>query len=441
MGVSAGGAADRLRNSSMKKTNLFVFAAHHLSSNIAAQRFRGLLKYLDPLKYQVFVFAREPVAGAPAAALPPNADIRVIPLPGRCVGSESSAMASMLTLAAAFIRRLPAALSNGNARTRPWFALALAEADRLCGEKLAAGESCVAIGTYSPVDAMIAAAGLASRRRIGCLQDFRDGLVFEPLGKPGWLRRFARKLIEQRVIAPAGLITSVSRPLVDDFRRRYPSKAVATLPNGYDPADFAALDKDSDSAKRATAILAHHVPAGALLIGHFGRIGASDGSASKSLDYLVDTLNESTAAAANKHVMFVGELTRSERTALERAKFSVSVLGPVERTLALQLMQRCDKLLLLTGSRASCATGKLFEYLAAGVDIVCLSGVPNEAMTILSETGAGQTLLTSDAASAREALCMALSPAAVHAHRDIGAYSKVAQAGLLDRWISQLVLT
>jgi glycosyltransferase involved in cell wall biosynthesis len=423
----------------MKKINLFVFAAHHLSSNIAAQRFRGLLKYLDPTKYRVFVFAREPAAGAPAPTLPSGADVHIFPLPGHCVGSESSTMASILTLAAAFIRPLPFMLPKGNARTRPWFALALAEADRLCREKLADGERCVVIGTYSPVDSLIAAASLASRHRIGCMQDFRDGLVFEALGKPGWLRTLARKLIEGRVVAPAGLITSVSRPLVDDFRHRYPDKTAATLPNGFDPADFAALGNDPDNTRRAAQILAQHVPAGALLIGHFGRIGASDGSASKSLDYLVDTLNASTEVAANKHVMFVGELTRRELDSLDRAKFSVSALGPVERTLALQLMKRCDKLLLLTGSRASCATGKLFEYLAAGAEVVCISGVPNEATAILTQTGAGQTLLTGDATSGGVALRMALSPSVGNAHRDIGAYSKVVQAGMLDRWISSLV--
>ena len=43
----------------MKKINLFVFAAHHLAGNIAAQRFKSLLKYLDPTKYRIFVFARD----------------------------------------------------------------------------------------------------------------------------------------------------------------------------------------------------------------------------------------------------------------------------------------------------------------------------------------------------------------------------------------------
>ena len=181
------------------------------------------------------------------------------------------------------------------------------------------------------------------------------------------------------------------------------------------------------------------MPAHALLIGHFGRIGASDGSASKSLDYLVDALNESTEASANRHLMLVGELTEAELASLQRASFSVSVLGPVERTLALQLMKRCDKLLLLTGSRASCATGKLFEYLAAGADIVCVSGVHNAATAILAETGAGCSLLTGDGAAAGDALRAALALRAANTQRDIGPYSKLAQAGMLDRWISDMV--
>ena len=425
----------------MKRINLFVFATHHLSNNVAAQRFKGLLKYLDPAKYRVFIFTREPASGVRATDLSSALDVTVFPLSGHCVGSESSASSSLLTLAAAFIRPLPFAFSRYGASPRAWFVSALAEADRLCREKLAVGERCVAIGTYSPIDALIAAASLASRYGIACLQDFRDGLVFEPLGKSGWWRSMLRKLIERRVLAVNGLVTSVSGPLVEDFRRRYPGKTTEVLPNGYDPADFAALLSDADSEQQAAAILAQHVPAGATLIGHFGRIGASDGSASASLDYFIDAMNESVAASVPIHVMFVGELTRSERASMERANFSLSVLEPVERKLALQLMKRCDKLLLLTGTRASCATGKLFEYLAAGADILCVSAVHNAATEILAETGAGQTLLTSEIAADSGILHRVLSPRVDHAHRDIRAYSKIEQAGMLDGWISQMVLT
>lgn len=424
----------------MKKINLFVFAAHHLAGNIAAQRFKSLLKYLDPAKYRIFVFAREVPSAMTATVTPPGTDITIFPLPGRCVGSESSAAASLLALAAAFVRPLPFLLGEGRSHARPWFVHALAKANELCTRKLAAGEQCVVIGTYSPVDALVAAAALSSKHHIGCLQDFRDGLVFEPLGKPGWPRKVMRQLIEARVVAASDLVTSVSGPLVDDFQQRYPGKATAILPNGYDPDDFAALDDDVVGSTRAAAILAREVPADTLLIGHFGRIGASDGSASRSLDYLVDALNDSVETDANRHLIFAGELTEGEQATLRRANFPVSVLGPVERTLALQLMKRCDKLLLLTGSRASCATGKLFEYLATGADVVCVSGVSNEATAILARTGAGQTILTGAGVSGYQAVRGALSPHRSGARRDIAIYSRVAQADMLDGWLSTMVL-
>ncbi|WP_445143432.1 glycosyltransferase [Dyella sp. Tek66A03] len=420
---------------------MFVFAAHHLSNNVASQRFKGLLKYLDPGKYRVFVFARGAEKVTPDVRRSADDGVGVYALPGYCVGGESSAAVAMPILVAAFIRSLPFALARGSTQSQQWLVTALSEADRLCREKLEAGERCVVIGTYSPVDSLIAAASLSARYGIACVQDFRDGLVFESLGRPGWLRRRARELIERRVLGTRGLITSVSRPLVDDFRRRYPNKPVAILPNGYDPADFAALDHDAERAGQADALLTATVPAGSLLIGHFGRIGASDGSASKSLEYFVEAMNgEDEATYRKKMVIFAGELTAIERTLLDRARFPVAILGQVERRLALQLMKRCDRLLLLTGSRASCATGKLFEYLAAGVDVVCVSGVRNAATAILAETKAGQTILTNQGAQGALRLRGAFASSSAIDRRDIGVYSKVEQARMLDQWLSQAVL-
>lgn len=425
----------------MSKINLFVFAAHHLSNNVASQRFRGLLKYLDPRKYRVFVFARGTEKVTPDIRPSGDHGVEVYAFPGYCVGEESSTADAMPILAAALIRSLPFALARGATKSRQWLVTALSEADQLCREKLEAGERCVVIGTYSPVDSLVAAASLSARHGIVCVQDFRDGLVFESLGRPGWLPTRVRELIERRVLGTRGLITSVSRPLVEDFKRRYPDKPVAILPNGYDPADFAALDHDTERAEQADALLAATVPAGSLLIGHFGRIGASDSSASKSLEYFVESMNVGDEAPhRNTMVLFAGELTAIERTLLDRARFPVAVLGQVERHLALQLMKRCDRLLLLTGSRASCATGKLFEYLAVGVDIVCVSGVHNAATAILAETKAGKTILTSQGATGALRLRGAMASSNAIDHRDIGVYSKVEQARMLDQWLSQAVL-
>ena len=418
----------------MSKVNLFLFAAHHATGNVAAQRFKGLVKYLDADRYRVHVLAREHGATPIAAGSPA---VEVIPLPGHCVGSESSLASSLLSMASAFVPSLPfTALARGDAARRPWLVNALAEADRRCSERLAAGERCVAVGTYSPIDALIAAASLASRHGLPCIQDFRDGLVFEPLGRPGRVADAARRMIEARVIDAASMVTSVSPALVEDFARRYPGKRVGLLPNGFDPDDFAAhMDED---AQEAAALLARQIPEGAMLIGHFGRVGASDASASQSLDRFVSLMNATEDGPARRHVLFVGELTEREQQSLQRAHFGVTTIKPVRRGLALQLMKRCDRLLLLTGNRVCCATGKVFEYLASGVPVVCVSGVENAASSILAETGAGQTLVTQGGGESAEALRRIIA-APAEGRRDIGAYSKVAQAGVLDRWIADMV--
>jgi hypothetical protein len=424
----------------VSKINLFVFAAHHLSNNIAAQRFRGLLKYLDPGKYRIFVFARGERRKVPDSYPQGGEGVVVYALPGHCVGSESPVSAAVPILASAFVRSLPFLLARDAKPSSQWLSNALSLADQLCREKIGAGESCVVIGTYSPVDSLIAAASLSARHNIACVQDFRDGLVFESLGRPGWLAGTVREIIERRVVGTRGLITSVSRPLVDDFKRRYPDKPVAVIPNGFDPADFSALEHDAERSGEAEALLAEHVPSDATLIGHFGRIGASDSSASHSLEYFVEAMNGDDAATSRKKVvMFVGELTEGEKASIARARFPVVATGPVDRPLALQLMKRCQKLLLLTGSRASCATGKIFEYLAVGVNVVCVSGVHNAATAILAETRAGQTVLASQGVQGAAMLRRALaSPNAID-YRDVGAYSKVEQARMLDHWLSQAV--
>jgi hypothetical protein len=65
--------------------------------------------------------------------------------------------------------------------------------------------------------------------------------------------------------------------------------------------------------------------------------------------------------------------------------------------------------------------------------------VHNEATAILAQTGTGQTILTSAGASGGDALRVALSPSGTGARRDIAAYSRVVQADMLDRWISNMV--
>jgi glycosyltransferase involved in cell wall biosynthesis len=86
----------------------------------------------------------------------------------------------------------------------------------------------------------------------------------------------------------------------------------------------------------------------------------------------------------------------------------VRYLGELSREQALALQRRGDALLLLTSPHhVSHATGKIFEYLAAGRPIVALAE-GNEAARIVDETGTGLTVAPDDVEGIMGALTAAV---------------------------------
>jgi hypothetical protein len=90
-------------------------------------------------------------------------------------------------------------------------------------------------------------------------------------------------------------------------------------------------------------------------------------------------------------IHFVGNLDAKERAALSFfVKQGLVILwGQQPRSIALGFQRMADYLLLITSTnQASLATGKIFEYLATGKDILALTR-GTEAERILLATGAG----------------------------------------------------
>jgi glycosyltransferase involved in cell wall biosynthesis len=81
----------------------------------------------------------------------------------------------------------------------------------------------------------------------------------------------------------------------------------------------------------------------------------------------------------------------------------VQHLGPLDRADALALQRSADVLVLITSRDPSEATGKLFEYLAAGRPILALAE-GNEAERIVRETNTGITVPPDDVDAIADAL-------------------------------------
>jgi glycosyltransferase involved in cell wall biosynthesis len=242
--------------------------------------------------------------------------------------------------------------------------------------------------SYPSVEALEIGVALSEKYGLPLISDFRDGLLFEPV-EEGQLRHPATRhyyeALEAKVMALSRLVLTVSEPISAYFRERYAHPNVMTLHNGFDLDDIAP-DMNIGLSK------------GVINIVHTGRLSASRVGTSgkgRGVDALSSALHilleRSPEMARQFRLHFVGLLSHAEQNSLAPfvAQDMVKLWGHLPRALALGFQRKADVLLLITApDKASIATGKLFEYLAANKPILALTR-GTEAACIISETGAG----------------------------------------------------
>lgn len=353
---------------SQKKNILLLIAHHHSKSNIASQRFRGLLRYLPEDNFQIYVFT-----GQENAEIPDESNIEIL--------HSTAPLLSLVGWRAKMALLFKSMRKNKDPKSPNsqscWIEEVVYNGRRLVQAERLRGNKIVVMGTYSPIDALIAASLIADAESVPLVQDFRDGLVYENLGRQGFIFRFLRVVLEALVVRDATIISTVSQPLVEYFGKRYKRKRVSLLYNGFDRLLIPCVSNSIDiSVSKSVNIL----------IGHFGRISASDASAAKTFRQAVDFLGTEGSSFFGR-VEFFGEMTNVEKSLLSTASLDYTLHGQVDREISLHKMGRMSALLLVTGDRTSVATGKIFEYLFSGRRILLFTGVQNEAARILREIG------------------------------------------------------
>jgi glycosyltransferase involved in cell wall biosynthesis len=233
---------------------------------------------------------------------------------------------------------------------------------------------------------------LLGRRRPAWIADFRDGWRFEPL-RGSWplpgqsaLDRF----LERKVATEADLAAGVTRPIADDLASRLGARS-ACVTNAWDPdledlvahADVPQVDPD-------TVNIVH---AGKLYVDRSNR--RDPGPLGPALRLLLERRPD---AARRLRILVAGRLDPREGRYLSDLDPASMIrhLGRLPHDSMLALERRADALLLVTAPElVSLATGKLFEYLAAGRPIIALAQ-GNEAARIVEETGTGLTFPMDD---------------------------------------------
>jgi glycosyltransferase involved in cell wall biosynthesis len=230
------------------------------------------------------------------------------------------------------------------------------------------------------------------RRRPAWIADFRDGWRFESLrGRwplPG--QSALDGFLERKVASKADLAIGVTRPISDDLAGRLGARS-AWVPNAWDP------DLEESVSRAAVPRL----DPDAVNIVHAGKLYI-EGSRRRDpgpLGPALGLLRERRPDAARRlRILVAGRPDPTEDRYLRELDPASMIrhVGQLPHDSMLALERRADALLLVTAPELrSLATGKLFEYLAAGRPIIALAR-GNEAARIVEETGTGVTVPLDD---------------------------------------------
>jgi glycosyltransferase involved in cell wall biosynthesis len=274
-----------------------------------------------------------------------------------------------------------------------WLPFALPAALRLAREQRF---DCVLTSSPPPSTHLI---GVALKRRgIPWIAELRDGWTFEPPHAPWPLSAQCRidEGTERRVLTRADAVVAVTRPIVEDLRERLGLDALL-ITNGYDPEDLPPELRGADSPLRRDR----------RSLVHTGRLIIGGESLRPLLEGVRIVKSEDPDVARRLELVFAGSSTEREAGLLSAPDLADTVrsVGWLERPSTLALQRAADMLLVVTegARRRSVATGKLFEYLAAGRPILVL-GDETEAARIVMETGFGFAVPVSDPHAIAEAL-------------------------------------
>lgn len=221
----------------------------------------------------------------------------------------------------------------------------------------------VVVSTFSPYVSHLVAYKLKKSGRANYwIADFRDLWVDHHLYSGLWPFTTLERYFERKICCAADLVTTVSEPLVDVLRKKYPNKKIVSIENGFDPDDFKSIDSVpcfSDGKIRV------------IYTGSFYPVLKPE-----PIFSAIKNIAQSRGAdfLENFELIFAGN---GAGLAFDVAKkFGVDpwvkIVSLLPRADALRLQRDAHALLFLgfeTPSAKGILSGKLFEYLNSGVEI------------------------------------------------------------------------
>lgn len=284
----------------------------------------------------------------------------------------------------------------------------------------------VVITSYAPVSALMVGMALKQANpSLVWLSDMRDELSEND--RIPWVRRYRLRKIEQAMLACADVVTSVSEPILADFRQNSgrPNQLFGEIRNGYD------FDLIKSMPSRQGAVL--RIAYAGTFYGE--RKPANLFVAMERLSNQVGGV-ELTIFGGNSGIRIPAGL-RGRVTFVER----VSHEDMIAR------LSRFDAFLLLhpTSRRKGIFTGKIFEYLAINRPILALVDPTDCAAELILKAEAGYVAPNEDVEQIFQALSQLYVDWSEGNLKDrnwplIAAHSRAAQIGIMEQLVKEALV-
>jgi hypothetical protein len=267
----------------------------------------------------------------------------------------------------------------------PWVRWWVRESVRL-GRQVA-GDADVVLASCVPYETALAGARLAAELGVPWVADLEDPWALDEMrAQPSRAHAAIDRRRMHRVLGSASAVVMAAPEAAARLRAARPELAVAGVPIGYEPDDFAVpAAPRRDRAFRIVHTGSMHTDFGLHLRRTAARRRLLGGTfpgvdvLTRSPVFLIEAIAADPALAGRVELHLAGELSAIERALAERHPF-VRVAGLLPHRETIALMRSADLLFLPMqdlprGVRAGLIPYKTYEYLAAGRPI--LAAVPD----------------------------------------------------------------
>jgi glycosyltransferase involved in cell wall biosynthesis len=248
----------------------------------------------------------------------------------------------------------------------------------------------IVVSSFGPAACHAIAARLHRRLPFFWVADYRDLWGGSDLLPVRWPFTALETWREKHTVAAADMLSSVSQPLVDHLQATFPNKRVLLVENGFDKEDERELLSPSTGpavGDRPADRPVKLVYCGALALNH------------RSPDPLLEPLARLKARRPDllKHLEVTFHTTHRDFLREHIRKWGLQDVvrdgGYLTRREVLRAQRESDVLIFLEWNNPSSRgilTGKLSEYLNAGVPILCIGGArESDASALIERHGFG----------------------------------------------------